>query len=120
VDIDRLLQTDAFRIVLSVLKDGPAELGPSVSALLAFLSNFPSTRHRLVPGSDMEVRIIRIHWMVTDHQSALVGFTEDQAKPSSRQPGKQLEKMQATVRNIIILLNTWSGRFGSYSHVSKG
>jgi len=56
LDIDRLMQTDAFRIVLSILKDGPSELGPSVSALLAFLSNFPHTRHRLVPGSDVEVR----------------------------------------------------------------
>jgi len=56
LDIDRLMQTDAFRIVLSVLKDGPSELGPSVSALLAFLTNFPHTRHRLVSGSDVEVR----------------------------------------------------------------
>lgn len=55
VDIDRLVQTDAFRIVLLVLKDGPSELGPSVAALLAFLANMPHTRHRLVPGSDLEV-----------------------------------------------------------------
>jgi hypothetical protein len=49
------MQTDAFRIVLLVFKDGPSELGPSVAALLAFLSNFPHTRHRLVPGADVEV-----------------------------------------------------------------
>jgi hypothetical protein len=55
VDIDRLVQTDAFRIVLHVLKDGPSELGPSVAALLAFLANMPQTRHKLVPGSDLEV-----------------------------------------------------------------
>lgn len=55
VDIDRLVQTDAFRIVLHVLKDGPSELGPSVAGLLAFLANMPHTRHRLVPGSDLEV-----------------------------------------------------------------
>lgn len=55
VDIDRLIQTDAFRIVLLVLKDGPSELGPSVAALLAFLANMPDSRHRLVPGSDLEV-----------------------------------------------------------------
>jgi rapamycin-insensitive companion of mTOR len=55
VDIDRLMQTDAFRVVLLVFKDGPSELGTSVAALLAFLANFPHTRHRLVPGSDLEV-----------------------------------------------------------------
>jgi rapamycin-insensitive companion of mTOR len=50
-----------------------------------------------------------IPWTCTDDQSAFVGFTEDQAKPSTRQPGKQLEKINANVKNIIILLNTWSG-----------
>jgi hypothetical protein len=55
-----------------------------------------------------------------DAQSAFVGFTEDQAKPSTRQPGRNMDKTNATVRNIIILLNTWSGQswfcLGSYHH----
>lgn len=56
----------------------------------------------------------------TDRQSALVGFTEDQAKPSTRQPGRQLERIQANVRNITILLNTWSGMSAQTRQVYLG
>lgn len=51
----------------------------------------------------------------TDVQSALVGFTEDQAKPSTRQPSRHLEQIQANVKNITILLNTWSGMATSFA-----
>lgn len=71
----------------------------------------PHTRHRLVPGSDLEVRrrLKRYELKSLMRQSALVGFTEDHGKPSVRQQALQMEKIQANVRNVTILLNTWSG-----------
>jgi rapamycin-insensitive companion of mTOR len=58
LDFERLIQSDAFRSVLLVLKDGPTELGPSVTALLMHLVNKPSTRQYLVAGSDLEVSLV--------------------------------------------------------------
>lgn len=48
------MQSDALRSILLVLKDGPSELAPSVTALLMYLVNRPHTRQYLLPGSDLE------------------------------------------------------------------
>ena len=79
-------------------------VGPS-----CLLDQFPPHTASPRPGIRCRGSFSSMTWAHTDDQSAFVGFTEDQAKPSTRQPGKQLEKIDANVKNIIILLNTWSG-----------
>lgn len=61
LDLDRLIQADAFRTVLLALKDGPAELGPAITGMLILLSNSPETRGKMIPGSDLEVSPISQH-----------------------------------------------------------
>lgn len=58
LDLGRLVQSDAFRTVLLAFKDGPTELGPAMTGMLLYLTNQPSTRHLLIPGSDLEVSFI--------------------------------------------------------------
>lgn len=58
LDLGRLVQSDAFRTVLLAYKDGPTELGPAMTGMLLYLTNQPSTRHLLIPGSDLEVSSI--------------------------------------------------------------
>lgn len=55
LDLDRLVQADAFRTILLALKDGPTELGPAITGMLIILSNSPETRDKMMPGSDVEV-----------------------------------------------------------------
>jgi hypothetical protein len=55
LDIERLVLSDAFRTVLLAFKDGPTELGPSITGLLLHLVNQPSTRQFLLQRSDFEV-----------------------------------------------------------------
>ena len=57
-DIAALVNSDAFRTLLLAFKDGPLELGPSITGLLLHLANQPSTRQYLLPGADVEVRIL--------------------------------------------------------------
>lgn len=59
LDLECLLRADAFRVVLNASKDGPFELGLGITGLLCFLVNAPSTRHLLLPGSDLEVSFSR-------------------------------------------------------------
>jgi rapamycin-insensitive companion of mTOR len=62
LDMDRLVQADAFRTILLALKDGPAELGPAITGMLIVLSNSPETREKMMPGSDVEVSSCYSRW----------------------------------------------------------
>ncbi|KAL7420859.1 hypothetical protein Q5752_004812 [Cryptotrichosporon argae] len=95
LDLQCLLRADAFRVVLNALKDGPLELGPAVAGLLLYLINQPATRHLLVAGSDLE--------------TVLVGLTEEYGKVAVRQLQRHLDKLQTCVRNVTLLLGSWSG-----------
>lgn len=59
LDLECLARSDAFRTVLLVFKDGPMELGASVTGLLLHLVNQPENRQHLLRGSDMEVSLLR-------------------------------------------------------------
>ncbi|KAK4687008.1 rapamycin-insensitive companion of mTOR, partial [Tremellales sp. Uapishka_1] len=95
IDLPCLLRSDAFRTVLAALKDGPSELGPSITALLLYLVNQPTTRQLLIPGSDLE--------------TVLVGLTEEYGKVPSRMASRHMEKLQECVRNVSMLLGSWTG-----------
>ncbi|WWC72760.1 uncharacterized protein I206_106724 [Kwoniella pini CBS 10737] len=95
LDLRCLIQSNAFRTVLLAFKDGPSELGPAITGLLLYLVNQPSTREMLVVGGDLE--------------AVLAGLTEAYGKIPSRQHAKHLENLQNTVRNIGMLLSSWSG-----------
>ncbi|WVW80639.1 hypothetical protein I302_102625 [Kwoniella bestiolae CBS 10118] len=95
LDIRCLIQSNAFRTVLLAFKDGPSELGPAITGLLLYLVNQPSTRELLLPGGDLE--------------AVLVGLTEAYGKIPTRQQPRHLENLQNTVRNIGMLLSSWSG-----------
>ncbi|EIW69328.1 hypothetical protein TREMEDRAFT_30887 [Tremella mesenterica DSM 1558] len=94
-DVRRLVRSDALRTLLLVFKDGPWELGPSITGLLLHLVNQPSTRKYLIPGADVE--------------SVLVGLTEEYGKPVSRQPLRQTEKLQRCISDVSMLLSSWQG-----------
>ena len=55
LDLRCIMQSDAFRTVLLTFSHGPAELGAATTGMLVYLINQPSTRHFLLPGSDLEV-----------------------------------------------------------------
>ncbi|ORY28003.1 Rapamycin-insensitive companion of mTOR, middle domain-domain-containing protein [Naematelia encephala] len=95
LDIERLIRSEAFRTILQAIKDGPAELGPAMTGLMLYLTNHPSSRQFLLPGSDVE--------------SVLVGITETYGKIPSRQQARLSDKLQNSVRCISMLLNTWTG-----------
>ena len=54
-DLRCLIQSDALRPILIAFKDGPFELGLPMTGMLIYLTNQPTTRHLLLPGSDLEV-----------------------------------------------------------------
>ncbi|WWC98367.1 hypothetical protein V866_005258 [Kwoniella sp. B9012] len=95
LDIRCLVHSNAFRTVLLAFKDGPSELGPAITGLLLYLVNQPRTRELLLPGGDLE--------------AVLVGLTEAYGKIPTRQHARHLENLQNTVRNIGMLLSSWSG-----------
>ena len=55
LDLECLVRSDAFRTILLAFKDGPMELGPSITGLLMHLVNQPSTRQFILKRSDFEV-----------------------------------------------------------------
>lgn len=55
LDLECLVRSDAFRTILLAFKDGPTELGPSITGLLLHLVNQPSTRQYILKRSDFEV-----------------------------------------------------------------
>jgi hypothetical protein len=117
LDLARLVQSDAFRTILLAFKDGPAELGPAMTGLLLYLTNQPSSRHLLLPGSDLEVcHFLEHHLELRLYlcQTVLVGLTEEYGKVPSRQVLKFVEKLQYSVRNVSMLLGSWPGEFGSF------
>ncbi|WRT70894.1 uncharacterized protein IL334_007893 [Kwoniella shivajii] len=95
LDLRCLVQSNAFRTVLLAFKDGPSELGPAITGLLLYLVNQPNTRELLLPGGDLE--------------AVLVGLTEAYGKIPTRQQGRYLENLENTVRNVGMLLSSWSG-----------
>jgi rapamycin-insensitive companion of mTOR len=56
IDISRLLNSSALRVLLMCYKDGPAELCPAMTHILMYLANSPATRQHLLPQADVEVR----------------------------------------------------------------
>ncbi|WVR08773.1 hypothetical protein IAU60_005831 [Kwoniella sp. DSM 27419] len=95
LDIKCLVTSNALRTVLLAFKDGPPELGPAITGLLLYLVNQPSTREYILAGGDLE--------------SVLVGLTEAYGKIPSRQLARHQESMQQCIRNIGMLLSSWSG-----------
>ncbi|TXT05984.1 hypothetical protein VHUM_03745 [Vanrija humicola] len=95
LDLECLLRADAFRVVLNALKDGPWELGLGITGALLYLINRPATREMLLPGSDIE--------------TVLVGLTENYGKVSLRHMQRHLDELDHCVRNVGMLLGTWSG-----------
>lgn len=59
LDLECILRADAFRVILNAFKDGPFELGLGITGLMLYLVNWPHTRQLLVPGSDLEVSLVR-------------------------------------------------------------
>lgn len=110
-DLPRLVQSDAFRTVLLAFKDGPHELGASLTGFLLYCTNKPATRHLLVPGADLEVACRAAQaWTMADWlQMVLVGLTEEFGKPSARHHARFLEKLQHSVMNVSMLLSSWPG-----------
>ncbi|WOO81922.1 Target of rapamycin complex 2 subunit ste20 [Vanrija pseudolonga] len=107
LDLECLLRADAFRIVLNALKDGPWELGLGITGSLLYLVNLPATREMLIPGSDVEVGCV-IPKKLT-RQTVLVGLTENYGKVSLRHMQRHLDELDHCVRNVGMLLGTWSG-----------
>ncbi|ORX40861.1 Rapamycin-insensitive companion of mTOR, middle domain-domain-containing protein [Kockovaella imperatae] len=95
IDIDCLVRSDAFRILLLVYKDGPIELGPPITTALLHLVDKPSSRQYLLAGSDLE--------------TVLVGLTEEYGKVPSKQRDRHLAKLQHCLGNVTILLSSWPG-----------
>ncbi|CAD6567983.1 MAG: hypothetical protein TREMPRED_004194 [Tremellales sp. Tagirdzhanova-0007] len=95
LDLRCIMQSDAFRTVLLTFSHGPAELGAATTGMLVYLINQPSTRHFLLPGSDLE--------------TVLVGLTEEYGKIPSHDQARQQDKLKKCVRNVGMLLNSWSG-----------
>ena len=48
LDIERLVRSDALRIVLLSFVNGPSELGPAVTGMLLYLANAPEDRRFLI------------------------------------------------------------------------
>ena len=116
LDIERLVQSDALRIVLLSFVNGPSELGPAVTGMLLYLANAPEDRRYLIPGSDVEVghplQFVRLQ---ADGQMALTGLTEGYGQTTARQATVYKEKLQNSVKCINLLLGSWSGKSRSIS-----
>lgn len=113
MDLECLVRSDAFRTVLLVFKDGPMELGPSVTGLLLHLVNQPETRRYILRGSDVEVssstqsdiaKTAELTW-----QTVLVGLTEEYGKVSKSQQSRHAERLHLCIRNVGMVLGSWTG-----------
>ncbi|KAG2009933.1 ste16 [Coprinopsis cinerea AmutBmut pab1-1] len=90
MDIELLVRSGGFKVLLHVLGEGPSELTPIIASAFLHIVDSPRTRVYLCVGTDLEL--------------ALSAITDAYGKGPD-----QRDKIKACAKVVQLMLRTWSG-----------